>query len=446
MKLKKLLAILMVAVLVLSVGCSNNGDDNATETPEETGEAVTENETETEKEPEESDSGIVTELDGEVEVVFWHAMGGGQEETLVKLTEQFMEENENIKIDLQNQGNYGDLSQKLVATSQSPSDLPTITQAYPDWVLPMINEGLVIPLDDYINNDEIGFDDWEDILEGLREGVQYEGKTYGIPFNKSTEVIWYNKTLFDELGLEVPTTYEELEEVSKKITEEKGIPAAGFDSLANFMSTYLINHGVEFDADLDITGDAVREAAQYHMDGIVGEYFRIAGTDRYLSGPFASEQMAMYIGSNAGETYVKEGVDGKFEYAAAPYPSEKSIQQGTDIYMFENATPEQRTAAYEYLKYLTSKDAQIQWALGTGYMPVRASAIQDEAYSTSGSAIAPILEDATKDLYTRPLAPGSQQAYNDTGAMLEELLSSPSNDVDQALENFKPIYDSAWQQ
>lgn len=443
MKLKKLLAVLMIAVLVLAVGCSNNANDNATDTPDETGETVTEEKVD---EVEESDSGIVTELDGEVEVVFWHGMGGGQEATLISLTEQFMAENENIKIDLQNQGNYGDLSQKLVATSQSPSNLPTITQAYPDWVLPMINEGLVIPLDDYINNEVIGFDNWDDILSGLRAGVEYEGKIYGIPFNKSTEVIWYNKTLFDELGLEVPTTYEELEEVSKTITAEKGIPAAGFDSLANYMSTYLINNGVEFDADLDITGDAVREAAQYHMDGIVGEYFRIAGTDRYLSGPFASEQMAMYIGSNAGETYVREGVDGKFEYAAAPYPSEKSIQQGTDIYMFENATPEQRTAAYEYLKYLTSKDAQIEWALGTGYMPVRESAIQDEAYSSSGSAIAPILADATENLYTRPLAPGSQQAYNDTGAMLEELLSSPNNDVDQALENFKPIYDSAWQQ
>lgn len=445
MKLKKLLAIVMVAVLVLAMGCSSDGNNDTADTPEENGEAVTEENSE-ETAQEESGSDIVTDLDGEVEVVFWHGMGGGQEETLVKLTEQFMEENENIKIDLQNQGNYGDLSQKLVATSQSPSDLPTITQAYPDWVLPMINEGLVIPLDEYINHEEIGFDNWEDVLGGLREGVEYEGKIYGIPFNKSTEVIWYNKTLFDELGLEVPTTFEELEEVSKTITAEKGIPAAGFDSLANFMSTYLINNGVEFDADLDITGDAVKEAAQYHMDGIEGEYFRIAGTDRYLSGPFASEQMAMYIGSNAGETYVSEGVDGKFEYAAAPYPSEKSIQQGTDIYMFENATPEQRTAAYEYLKYITSKDAQIEWALGTGYMPIRESAIQDEAYSTSGSAIAPILEEATKDLYTRPLAPGSQQAYNDMGAMLEELLSSPNNDVDQALENFEPIYKSAWEQ
>ena len=44
-----------------------------------------------------------------------------------------------------------------------------------------------------------------------------------IPFNKSTEVIWYNKDLFEELNLEVPTTYEEFANVAKTITEEKGI-------------------------------------------------------------------------------------------------------------------------------------------------------------------------------------------------------------------------------
>ena len=182
------------------------------------------------------------------------------------------------------------------------------------------------------------------------------------------------------------------------------------------------------------------------MDGIEGGYFRIAGTDNYLSGPFANEQLAMYIGSNAGESYVAEGAEGKFEYAAAPYPADSSIQQGTDIYMFESATPEQRTAAFEYLKFLTNTESQIDWALGTGYMPIRESSLNDERYSSSDSAIAPILSDATENLYTKPLVSGSQQAYNDAGTMLEGLLSSPENNVEDALNNFKPTFESAWQQ
>src|SRR5699024_8933986 len=142
-------------------------------------------------------------------------------EALEKLVKEFEDENPNIKIDLQNQGNYNDLSQKLTATMQSTDDLPTITQAYGDWMLPFMEADLVTDLKPYIENEELAFEDYEDILPGLREETMKDGEITSLPFNKSTEVLWYNKTLFDELGLEVPTTFEELKEVSKKIYEEK---------------------------------------------------------------------------------------------------------------------------------------------------------------------------------------------------------------------------------
>lgn len=446
MNFKKLAALLLLSVLIFA-GCTQSDTPDTTTETETTETETTEAET-TDETEETADSDVLTELTENVEITFWHGMSGGQEETLTELTNKFMEENENITVSLQNQGNYGDLSQKLIATMQSPNNLPTITQAYPDWVYPMVGEGLLVELDPYINHSDenFAFDNWDDILGGLRDGVIIEDKIYGIPFNKSTEVIWYNKSLMNELGLEVPTTFEELAEVSKEIYEEKSIPGAGFDSLSNFYTTYLYNKGVEYDSNLDVTGQESTEAAQYYMDGIEGGYFRIAGTDNYLSGPFANEQLAMYIGSNAGESYVAEGAEGKFEYAAAPYPADSSIQQGTDIYMFESATPEQRTAAFEYLKFLTNTESQIDWALGTGYMPIRESSLNDERYSSSDSAIAPILSDATENLYTKPLVSGSQQAYNDAGTMLEGLLSSPENNVEDALNNFKPTFESAWQQ
>lgn len=444
MNFKKLLALLLISVLVFT-GCTSGNET----TEPETSETETTVETEGAEEGTEATEGdVVTELTEPVEITFWHGMSGGQEETLTSLTDKFMAENPDIKVSLQNQGNYGDLSQKLIATMQSPNNLPTITQAYPDWVLPMVSEGLLVDLDPYINNadEEFAFDNWDDILEGLRQGVVIDGVTYGIPFNKSTEVIWYNKTLMDELGLAIPTTYEELAEVSKQIYEAKGIPGVGFDSLSNFYTTYLYNKGINYDSSLDVTGPESLEAANYHMDGIKEGYFRIAGTDKYLSGPFANEQLAMYIGSNAGESYVSDGAADKFEYAAAPYPADSSIQQGTDIYMFESATPEQRTAAYLFLKYLTNTESQIDWALGTGYMPIRTSSIENERYQSSESKIVPILAEATDNLYTKPLVPGSQQAYNDVGTMLEGLLSSPDNNVEEALGNFKATFDSAWQQ
>ena len=450
-KVTSLLMSLMLSLFVLTA-CGNNGQEanEAPETNTQTEESAEGTEsTEEENADQAADTEEAKEEDatddsasGEAtEIVFWHAMGGGQGEALEKLVKQFEEENPNIKVNLQNQGNYGDLNQILVATMQSPQDLPTITQAYPDWMLQFQSADLVADLTDMVNG-ENGIEDYEDILPGVREEIETDGKIMGLPFNKSTEVFWYNKTLFDELGLEVPTTYEELEEVSKKIKEEKDIPGVGFDSLPNYYATYMHNNGLEMDQDLDLAGDKSVEAVDYYQKGIKEGYFRIAGTDQYMSGPFANEQVGAYIGSNAGEVYVKDGVEGKFEYAAAPYPAESSVQQGTNIYMFENASDEQKKAAFEFLKFLVSKESQIQFALDTGYMPARTSAVEDSKYKDSDSAIAKILADATKNLYSRPLAPGSQQAYNDIGSTLEQILSNPDADIKSELEAFAPQYQS----
>ena len=380
---------------------------------------------------------IVTEITEPVEITFWHAMNGDLEKTLQDLTNKFMEENSNIKVNLQNQSSYPELQQKITATTASPKDLPTITQAYPGWLLNSMEEGLVVDLKPYIENETLKFDNYEDILEGLREATTRDGKIYGIPFNKSTEVIWYNKDLFEELNLEVPTTYEEFANVAKTITEKKGIVGAGFDSLHTYYTTFLKNEGVTFNSDLDVTGEESTKAANYYLDGIKEGYFRIAGTDMYLSGPFAAEQVGMYIGSNAGETFVKQGVNGKFEIGVAPYPAKHSIQQGTDLYMFSSASAEQRTAAYEYLKFLTTTENQVTWAKASGYIPARQSAIDSEEYQNSDSLIPSILSEASAKLYSNPSERGADAAFQEANTVLEAILSDKNSDVKSKLEEYK---------
>ena len=385
-----------------------------------------------------SNEEIVTEITEPVEITFWHAMNGDLEKTLQNLTDKFMESNENIKVTLQNQSSYPDLQQKITATTASPKDLPTLTQAYPHWMVNAMQDELLVDLKPYIENETIGDTNYNNILEGFRKGSEIDGKVYGMPFNKSTEVIWYNKTLFDELGLEAPTTFEEFAQVSKTITEKKGIVGAGFDSLNNFYTTYLKNKGVDFNSETDVTSAESVEAANYYLDGIKDGYFRIAGTDNYLSGPFAAEQLGMYVGSNAGESFVKQGVDGKFEIGVAPYPAESVMQQGTDLYMFSNATPEQRTAAFEFLKFLTSTENQVTWGVETGYIPATQDAIATEDYTNSGSLVAPILSDATsKNLFINKVAQGVDSAYNEAKVVMEDILSDKNSDVKAKLEAYK---------
>ena len=421
MKFKRLLALGLVFMSAAMVGCGSKGNDT-------------------------SSADIVTEIKEPVEITFWHAMNGDLEKTLTSLTDKFMAENPNIKVTLQNQSSYKDLQQKITATVASPKDLPTITQAYPDWMFNPIKDNLVTDLTPYIENETLKFDNYEDILPSFREAVKIDGKIYGMPFNKSTEVLWYNKTLLDELGLKVPTTYDELVQVAKTVKRKKGIAGAGFDSLNTYYTTFLKTEGKTFDPSFDVTDEASAKAVNYYLEGVKEGYFRIAGTDNYLSGPFGNGAVAMYVGSNAGENFVKQGVGDKFEVAAAPYPTSASLQQGTDLYVFSSATAEQKTAAYMFLKFLTTKENQITWASQTGYMPVRQSAIDSEEYKKSGSLIAPILSDATKNLYTNPVVSGADAAYREAGTVMESVLAEPDKaDVTKALEGFKTTLKSIWE-
>ena len=421
MKFKRLLALGLVFMSAAMVGCGSKGNDT-------------------------SSADIVTEIKEPVEITFWHAMNGDLEKSLTSLTEKFMAENPNIKVTLQNQSSYKDLQQKITATVASPKDLPTMTQAYPDWMFNPIKDNLVTDLTPYIENETLKFDNYEDILPSFREAAKIDGKIYGMPFNKSTEVLWYNKTLLDELGLKAPTTYDELVQVAKTIKEKKGIAGAGFDSLNTYYTTFLKTEGKTFDSSFDVTSEASAKALNYYLEGVKEGYFRIAGTDNYLSGPFGNGTVAMYVGSNAGENFVKQGVGDKFEVAAAPYPTSASLQQGTDLYVFSSATAEQKTAAYMFLKFLTTKENQITWASETGYMPVRQSAIDSEEYKKSGSLIAPILSDATKNLYTNPVVSGADAAYREAGTVMETVLATPSNaDVTKTLEGFKTTLKSIWE-
>ncbi|WP_286312412.1 ABC transporter substrate-binding protein [Romboutsia ilealis] len=414
MKFKKLTSLALSAVLMtgLMTGCGSKNNASSEE--------------------------IVTEITEPVEISFWHAMSGDLEKTLENLTDKFMEANPNITVTLQNQSSYNDLQQKMTATLASPKDLPTLTQAYPHWMINAMQDELLVDLKPYIENETIGSENYNDMLEGFKTASEIDGKIYGMPFNKSTEVIWYNKTLFDELGLEVPTTFEEFAQVAKTITEKKGIVGAGFDALNNFYTTYLKNKGADFNSETDVTSAESVEAANYYLDGIKEGYFRIAGTDMYLSGPFAAEQLGMYVGSNAGESFVKQGVDGKFEIGVAPYPAESVMQQGTDLYMFSNATAEQRTAAFEFLKFLTSTENQITWGVETGYIPATHAAISSDEYKNSGSLVSSILEEATsKNLFINDVAQGVDSAYNESRVVMEDILADKNSDVKSKLEAYR---------
>lgn len=171
--------------------------------------------------PKKNELEVITSIEEPVEIEFWHGMSGALGETLNELVDDFNQgigAEKGITVKSTYQGNYEDLKAKTMAAIKAGNN-PAVIQGTVNNIMEFIGSGIVQPLDDYIFNQEIGIEDFEDIYEGYRlENSSYceDGRYYSLPFSKSTDLLFYNQTFFNEHGLAVPTTWEELTDVSKK--------------------------------------------------------------------------------------------------------------------------------------------------------------------------------------------------------------------------------------
>lgn len=362
-----------------------------------------------------------TKSNDKVEITFWHAMSGVQEKTLENLTKKFEKANPNIDVKLENQGQYKDLQAKVTTAQGSTSSLPNITQAYGDWLEKPIEDGLVKSLDI----------DTKDFVNQFVEPLKINGKLYGVPFAKSTEIMVYNKTIVDELGLKLPTTPEEYYEFCKTIHEKTGMYGGGFDNLSNFYQTYLYNEGVDLNKKTDLLGSKSIEACKYLQKGMQNKAFKQAGTDMYLSGPFGSEKVASYIGTNAGLPFMEKAVNGKFEYGVMKSPMGKTIQQGTDLFVFKK-DKKQDQASEKYLEFLTSEQSQIEWGNKTGYVPMNKKSVANKDYDFK---YADLLQDVTKNLYSEPINIKRNKLYLQSRVYLEKI--SNGQNIKEVLKQYE---------
>ena len=397
---------------------------------------------------------IPSKITKKTTVVFWHGMVGVQQSTLQKLTQEFEKQNPKINVKLESQGSYNDLQAKINSTLQSPNNLPTITQAYPGWLWNAAQNKMLVNLTPYINNKNVGWGSAKasDIRTELLDGAKIKGTQYGIPFNKSIETLTYNEDMFKKYGIKkVPTTMEELKNASETIYNKSNhkVVGAGFDSLSNYYVLGMKDNGVNFNDKIDFSGSTSKKVINYYADGIKKGYFRVAGSEHYLSGPFANEKVAMFIGTSAGEGFVKQGVGNKFTYNVAARPGKYTMQQGTDIYMFNHASADQKAAAFKYIQFLVSKSSQLKSANATGYIPVNNAVINSKEYKNNTDLKLPAkLSSSMKYLYSVPVEKNSNATYSQLNSIIQTILSAAqkNQNVNNAINAGKTKFDAAWKQ
>lgn len=326
----------------------------------------------------------------------WHAQTNENGIALDMVVDLFNETNEyGITVNATCQGGYSDCHNKIVS-ALAAGTAPNIGQAYNNNMMTYMPSGKLMDLTDYLQDDfGITAEELAQVVPSyLEENRAFpDGKTYATSLGKSTEVMFYNKTFFDEHGLEVPTTYEELAEVAKQISQITGRPSVGFDSMDNLGIYGPVNFGARY---ADVDGnlylfdedniDATMEFYRWWQKGIQEGYFRTAGEDQYCSGPFSNGTIIAYIGSSAGTAYILP--DG-FECAVTYSPvgvNPAVIQQGGNFCGFSTGDPLVDLATSIFLEYMYDAEASGLYAANTGYAPSSKAGLETQAYKDSIAA------------------------------------------------------------
>ena len=354
-----------------------------------------------EKLPELTTAGVAVEAPAETEpeevtLTFWHAMSGSNEEAMIKITEDFMKEYPHITVKLENQGGYTDLFDKLMASAKS-NQLPNLAQIYSNRLSWYVDKGLALDLTPYMNDPAIGFtaEELADIPEMFLDNCIWDGGQYALPFNKSMMVLYYNVDMLAEAGVEVPTTWEEWAEASKKLTKDTdgdGEPDIYGTVFANNLSTDIAPwvHQAGGTALLDdatgtplFTSDAMKEAIAFLNGMFQDGSARFADEDKNANVPVQQGRAAMCVASTSAlPTIEKNTLEGiNIHCAALPgYKTNDQLYYGTNVTIYDVGTDAEKEAAWLYLKYFIATDNTAYFASQTGYMPVRKSAMVSDVY------------------------------------------------------------------
>jgi multiple sugar transport system substrate-binding protein len=273
---------------------------------------------------------------------------------------------------------------------------------YPEHVASYNKSNITVSLDDIIENEQYGFagtqvkfagPQQEDFVSGFwAEGCQYEdGKTYTVPFLKSTESLFYNKTFFEEHNLTVPTTWEEMWETCARIKEiDPSSTPLGYDAEANLFITLAETYGYDYTkAEGDyfyFNNEGMRGLMKQFKEYFDKGYFTTGQVSGYYytSSAFASKTMYMSIGSSAGARYQVSN-DGSFETGIASIPKaagkkQACVSQGPSLVFFRRNNSQEVIASWLFTQYLLRPEAQAKFSFVTGYLPVTKTAMETSYY------------------------------------------------------------------
>lgn len=413
------------------------------------------------------------------EITFWAKNDTNKTQTAIyqKAITDFEGIYPNIRVNLRLYTNYGDIYNDVI-TNISTGTTPNVCITYPDHIATYLTgTNVVVPLDDLfadasygLGGDQVRFDSVkeEEIVPQFLKECSFDDHYYALPYMRSTEACYVNKTYVEKLGYTLPETltWDFIWEVSEAAMEKDAdgnfkvngqnvmIPFL-YKSTDNMMIQMLYQKGAGYSdeaGNIEIFNDTTAELLKTIAGHAETKAFSTFKISSYPANFLNAGQCIFAVDSTAGATWM--GTDAplcdisedklvSFETEVMMVPqfdpgNPKMISQGPSVCIFNKADPQDVLASWLFTQYLLSDEVQTAYAETEGYLPVTTRAQQSEEYQDYLARIgednnvhyevkikaSELLMAHLDDTFVTPVFNGSASLRDGAGQLIESTVKS----------------------
>jgi sn-glycerol 3-phosphate transport system substrate-binding protein len=303
----------------------------------------------------------------------------------------YMEQNPGVQIQWSFEGGYTDVKNRLLTVQEGGGELPALAIMLATDIYDLVNAGAIQAWDPFVTEEYLA-----DFTPTWLENSYYDfdgdgtGELYGLPFQRSTVLLYYNADLLAEAGLEVPANWEELALAAQALTtdEREGIlvpnswPYWVFQPFAAGAGQNIVS-----DSDVEVFFDnpAVIEALQYWVD-----LYQVYGAtpdgvqDNWGDAPgaFTDGAAAMIVHSSGSLRTILNSAD--FTVGVSGLPGKDggsySVTGGGNMDLVADIDDATAQAAWDFVQWLTAPEQSVDWSIQTGYYNTRDSGFELQAW------------------------------------------------------------------
>jgi len=323
--------------------------------------------------------GTAAQAGVELNMYYPVAVGGPITKVIDDMIAEFEKANPDIKVKAVYAGNYDDTRVKALAAVKANQPVQ-LSVLFSIDVFELMDQDVILPFEEVATSAEDK--QWlSSFYPALMENSKAKGKIWGVPFQRSTIVMYYNKDAFKEVGLDPskpPATWDEMVAMAQKLTKKDAsgnvtrwgvhIPSTGYPYWL-FQSLCIQNGQVLMNQDGNRTyfdHPDVIAALQFWRDLAAKHKVMPEGTIDWgtLRQKFLEGATAIMWHTTGNLTPVREGA--KFEFGVSMLPASKrrgSPTGGGNFYIFKRASAEERKASLKFIKFMTSPELSARWSM-----------------------------------------------------------------------------------